>query len=169
MCVHDGNDGNCGTTAPPGTTPTPGTTTPTTQTPATTGPPPAATTTAGPPHGHLGIHEGTVFAHGHGPHVIAGTVDSDPSGLREVAVRLTRQVAHGRCEAYNAKRRKFAAASCGITHAPAFSVGHAYTFSYLLPSKLAPGRYTLQVSAVDVAGKQDGPAPGRNRIVFRVR
>jgi hypothetical protein len=169
VCVHDGNDGNCGTTAPPGTTPTPNPTgaTTQTQTPATTGP--AATTTTGPPHGHLAIREGTVFAHGHGPNLIVGTIDPDSTGLRTVALRLTRQVAHGHCEAFNAKRRKFTAASCGLQHAPAFSIGHAYAFSYLLPSKLGPGRYTLQVSAVDVAGKQDGPAPGRNRIVFRVR
>jgi hypothetical protein len=166
VCVHDGNDGNCGTPAPPGTPP-PSTAT-ATQTPATTGPP-SPTVTNGPPHGHLAIHEDMVFAHGHGPHLIVGTVDSDPTGLRTVALRLFRQVAHGRCEAFNAKRRKFTAASCGIQHAPSFSIGHAYTFSYLLPGPLGPGRYTLQVSAVDGAGKQDGPAPGRNRIVFRVR
>lgn len=162
VCVHDGNDGNCGTTAPPGAT---------TTTTTTTGPPPPAAASGPdrtPPHGHLAIHEGMRFAHGQGPHLIVGTVDAEPSGLRQVAVRLTRLVAHGRCEAYDAKRRRFVHAGCGLTHARSFSVGHAYDFSYLLPGVLGPGRYTLQVSAVDNAGNQDGPAPGRNRIVFRV-
>jgi hypothetical protein len=167
ICVHDGNDGNCGTTAPPGGTPTTTSTTPTTTTGGS--PSPSATTTNGPPHGHLAIHEGAVFAHGHGPHLILGTIEPDPTGLRTVALRLFRQVSTGRCEAFNAKRRKFTAGSCGILHAPSFAIGRSYAFSYLLPSALGPGRYTLQVSAIDGAGKQDGPAPGRNRIVFRVR
>lgn len=166
VCVHDGDDGNCGTPAPPAATSTTTTTSGTTN--VTPVPAAASGPDKSPPHGHLAIKEGMRFARGHGPHLIAGTVDSDPSGLRQVAVRLTRLVGRDRCEAYNAKRRKFVHASCGIAHAPSFSVGHAFTFAYLLPGLLGPGRYTVQVSAVDTAGNQDGPAPGRNRIVFRV-
>ncbi len=172
VCVHDGNDGNCGTTAPPGTTPTP----PPATTPAAT-PPPCVhrgddglcgTADRTPPTGHLAVAENTRFAHGHGPRTIAGHVDPDPSGLRDVRLRLTRVVSHGRCEAFAATRRRWVSAHCGIAYAPFFSIGRGGTFSYLMPARLARGRYTVDVAATDGAGNRDAPAPGRNRIVFRV-
>ena len=173
VCVHDGNDGSCGTTAPPGTppppTPPPG--------PTTAPPPPCVhqgddgrcgTVDRTPPVGRLTIAENTRFAHGRGPRTIAGHVEPDPSGLRDVRLRLTRVVSHGRCEAFNATRRKWLAARCGVAAAPLFSIGRTPTFSYLMPARLARGRYTVDVVATDGAGNQDPPAPGRNRIVFRV-
>jgi hypothetical protein len=168
ICVHDGNDGNCGTPAPPGTTPPPGTSSP---------PAPClhhgddglcGTTDRTPPRGHLTIAEGTRFRHGHGPRTLTGRIESDPSGLRDVVLRITRIVTRGRCEAYNASRRKFARTGCGIARAPSFSVGRGLAFSYLLPAALSRGRYTVEVEATDGAGNHDAPAPARNRIVFRV-
>jgi hypothetical protein len=170
VCVHDGNDGNCGTPAPPGTTPPAGT---------SAAPPAASCQHAGDdglcgtpdrkaPTGHLTIVQGTRFPHGHGPRTITGRIDPDPSGIRRVLLRLTRVVAHGRCESYSAARRRFATAKCDVARAPAFPVGVAWTFSYLLPSALSRGRYTVNVEATDAAGNTDGPASGRNRVVFRV-
>jgi hypothetical protein len=171
VCVHDGNDGNCGTPAPPGTTPPPG---------GTSAPPPGVacqhngddglcgTVDRKAPTGHLAIVQGTRFARGRGPRAIDGRIDSDPSGIRRVLMRLTRVVAHGRCESYSAARRRFVTAKCDVAKAPAFPVGIAPTFSYLLPSALGRGRYTVNVEATDAAGNTDGPAPGRNRVVFRV-
>ncbi|MGI8801885.1 MAG: hypothetical protein ACR2KV_06890 [Solirubrobacteraceae bacterium] len=169
ICVHDGDDGNCGTAAAPGST----TTTPTTSTP-----PPTCTTNGRDgrcgttdqtaPRGRLSIAEGTHYRHGHGPRVLTGRVDTDPSGLRDVLMRVTRVVTHRRCESYSAARRRFAKATCGVTHAAAFSIGNAPTFSYLMPAALSKGRYTVEVEAVDGAGNHDAASPGRNEIVFRV-
>jgi hypothetical protein len=42
-------------------------------------------------------------------------------------------------------------------------------WSYLLPERLAPGRYALEAIAVDRAGNRDRLERGRNKVVFRVR
>jgi hypothetical protein len=160
ICVHDGNDGNCGTTPAPGTPP------PTT--PSAPSPPATPAPDKTPPRGHFAIAEGTRIGHGKGPRTLVGHVDPDPSGIRDVLLRVTRVVTHGRCEAYSAVRRRFSTARCGVASAPSFSVGSKPTFSYLLPSRLAKGRYTVDVEAIDGAGNHDAPAPARNRIVFRV-
>ncbi len=167
VCVHDGNDGTCGTAAPAGTTPSP--------TPSTSAPCVhhgddglCGTIDRTPPRGHLSIAEGTRFSHGHGPRTIVGHVDADASGLRDVLLRLTRVVTHRRCDAYSATHRKWAKSACGVSHAPSFSVGRSASFAYLLPQALARGRYTVDVEAIDAAGNHDAPAPARNQIVFRV-
>ncbi len=43
------------------------------------------------------------------------------------------------------------------------------SFSYLLPSALAPGRYVLDIQATDAAGNSTTLARGTSRIVFYVR
>ena len=50
-----------------------------------------------------------------------------------------------------------------------FKVSTAPSFSYLLPSTLAPGRYVLDIQATDVAGNRTTLARGTSRIVFYVR
>ncbi len=183
ICVHDGNDGHCGTPAPPGTTPPRGTTTttPTATTPAT-GTTPVACVHAGDdgrcgtadrtaPRGLISIAEGAYFARGHGPRLITGRVDPDPSGVPKVLMRLVRVVphGHGRCEAFNGQRRRFVTARCAVTSAPAFAAGTGASATYLFPARLTTGRYTVAMEAIDGVGNHDAPAPGRNEIVFRVR
>jgi hypothetical protein len=180
ICVHNGDDGNCGTPAPPGTTPPPAT--PTTTTTTTTPTTPTACVHAGedglcgtadktPPRGLLSIAEGALFTHGRGPRLITGRVNPDPSGVPKVLMRLVRVVPHGRgrCEAFDGQRRRFVTAKCAVARAKSFTAGSGAIFTYLLPTRLTTGRYTVAMEAIDGAGNRDAPAPGRNEIVFRVR
>ncbi len=181
ICVHNGNDGNCGTPAPPGTT-LPGTTTTTPTTTPPAGPLAPACVHKGDdgrcgtadrtaPRGVLSIAEGAQFARGHGPRLITGRVDPDPSGVPKVLMRLVRVVprGHGACQAFDGKRRRFVTAKCAVASAPSFTAGSGSIFTYLLPARLTTGRYTVVMEAVDGAGNHDVPAPGRNEIVFRVK
>jgi hypothetical protein len=181
ICVHDGNDGNCGTSAPAGTSPPPSTTTTTTPSTTTTTPAEACVHTGDDgrcgtpdktsPRGLLSIAEGTYFAHGKGPRVITGRVNADPSGVPKVLLRLLRVVpqGHGRCQAFDGKARRFVSAKCSAAGAPSFVAGSGSIFAYLLPARLATGRYTAVMEAIDGAGNHDARAPGRNEIIFRVR
>jgi hypothetical protein len=167
VCVHNGNDGTCGTPAPSSST------TPTGTLP-TAGPVPAPSTTTGlplasPATGRLrGIAYGHRFVHGHGPRALRGTVSSDASGIAAVRLRLSRRTIYV-CQGFDARQERFMATRCGAQHAPWFTVGTGTRFSYLLRHRLGPGRYVLDLEVIDRAGhRDDQPVPGRNRIVFSV-
>ena len=167
VCVHNGNDGTCGTSAPSS-----GSSTSTT---------PAASTqplSPGPGGGGLpgalaegqlhGIRYGQQFARRHAPRVLRGTVTPDPTGVTDIRLRLSRRTIY-RCQGYDAQLERFRSTRCGVAHAPWFSVGPGTSFSYLLPHRLRPGRYVLDVEVIDGAGHRDEqPVLGRNRIVFAV-
>jgi hypothetical protein len=139
-CVHNGNDGRCGT----------------------------ADTT--PAFGQIkGVGEQQRFARASAPRALSGLVDADPSGLKDVSLRLTRND-RGHCSRYDAKRERFVALKrCGAGGGTYFSVGDRADWSYLLPSKLARGRYVLDLRTTDKAGNVDKTLQrGRNRIVFFV-
>jgi hypothetical protein len=113
-----------------------------------------------------GIRDGSTIARRKAPRIVRGTVGPDPAGLRAVRLSLQRKVA-GRCWAYSVNRERFLRRRCG-GH-PAFRIGDDASWSYLLPRRLAAGRYDLRVIAVDEAGNRDRVRRGRNRVVFRVR
>ncbi len=180
VCVHNANDGNCGTTkgAPGagGTPPAGGAGTPTPGAPGATTP--AGCVTNGSdgrcgtldrtaPVGRLQIPEGRHYAHGRGPRTLDGTVAADPSGLRTIRLRLTR-LEHGRCQVFSPKKAALVDGTCKIDRAPWFAVGPPSPFSYLLKQRLPAGRYVLDVEATDNAGNVDRQVAGRSRIVFRV-
>ena len=50
----------------------------------------------------------------------------------------------------------------------AFKISSGASFSYLLPSALAPGRYVLDVTGSDAAGNTIALARGTSRVVFYV-
>lgn len=159
VCVSDGADGYCGTTAAPGTAPPP---------PEQAGSAPARVTAPdrSAPEGRItGIREQQRFSRRHAPRKLAGSV-SDPSGIHQVKLSLTRQVGR-RCWVFSGKRERFRRSRCG--HHPRFAVGDRGEVSYLLPKRLAKGRYVLDFLAVDRAFNRDTPARGRNRVVFYVR
>jgi hypothetical protein len=166
VCVHNGNDGNCGTTAP---SPSSGTQTLAASTPvavATLVPAPAPYT--GPyavVAEAVGVLDGHVYRRGHAPRVLGGRVSSQ-SAIESVSIRLRRSF-HGRCQAYSGRTERFFAAPCG--QAWYFKVGSGATFSYLLPATLAPGRYVYDILATDAAGNRVAPARGSSRVVFYVR
>jgi hypothetical protein len=154
VCVHNGNDGNCGTTTPSGTTITPA---------------PATTTTYNGPFAVVAkatnVVEGHVYTPAKAPRVLSGTVASHVQ-VSSVEMRLRRSY-RGRCYAYNGNSERFARTRCG--NGSFFKVSSAPSFSYLLPGALAPGRYVLDLEATDAAGHRSALARGTSRIVFYVR
>jgi uncharacterized low-complexity protein len=161
-CATTGADGLCGTTSAPA----PGT-------PAA----PACITTGDdgrcgtrdrrPPVTRIrGIAEQAVFPRARAPRRLAGTVEADPSGVRMVKLRLTRRHA-GRCSAFSKTRERFRPVRCGTGWS--FRIGESASWSYLLPERLGPGRYVLDVVAIDGAYNRDVLARGRSRVVFTVR
>jgi hypothetical protein len=155
VCVHNGNDGTCGTTSPSG---------------ASSAAPGAGAAAAykGPfavvAHA-TGVQEGHVYPRGRGPKVLSGTVATH-AAISSVALELRRSY-RGRCFAYDGVAERFKRARCG--EGSFFAVGSAPSFSYLLPAALAPGRYVLDVQATDAAGNRTSLARGTSRIVFYVR
>jgi hypothetical protein len=162
VCAHTGNDGTCGTTAPPASST------------------PASSATGGgvvaesPPYTGLyavvadiaGIHEGHVYAPGKGPRTLAGTVSAH-APVTSISLRL-RRTYRGRCWAYNGSRERFQHLRCG--RGSFFRVASGGdSFSYLLPSRLPPGRYVLDIAATDSAGSHAPLDRGSSRIVFYVQ
>jgi hypothetical protein len=158
VCAHEGNDGTCGTTAPAG---------PSLQTPSSSATVPApysgpyavvATVT--------GIHEGHVYPRGEGPRVLVGTVSAHAS-VTGISLRL-RRAYHGRCWAYSGSRESLERVRCGRGSFFQIASG-GDSFSYLLPSRLPPGRYVLDIQASDTAGSRTALDRGSSRIVFYVK
>jgi hypothetical protein len=154
VCVHDGNDGTCGTTSPSGV--------------ITAGPGIAVEPYKGPyavVAQATGVQDGHFYPRGRGPKVLTGTIATHTS-VRSVGLKLRRSY-RGRCFAYDGASERFKRAHCG--EGSFFTVGSAPSFSYLLPAALAPGRYVLDVQASDAAGNRTSLARGTSRIVFYVR
>jgi hypothetical protein len=158
VCVTSGADGQCGS------------------------PPPCATDgrdgrcgtrdLEAPQASILDLHDGQVFAKGNGPRTLRGQVGhgaGDPSGVLMVKLRLTRND-HGRCSYFSGRSERFIGTRCGAKHGFWFRLGDRPDWSYLLPSRLARGRYVLDVNAIDKAGNRDDlRRRGGNRVVFTVR
>jgi hypothetical protein len=166
VCVHNGNDGNCGTQAQPGSA-------------TSTSGGAAGGSTAGGVAGSTshytgpyalvaaatGVIDGHVYRRGHAPRVLSGRVIAH-SAVSSVSLALRRQY-RSRCSAYDGVTERFRSARCG--HARFFKVSANGLFSYLLPEALGPGRYVLDVQARDVAGNRTTLARGTSRLVFYVR
>jgi hypothetical protein len=117
----------------------------------------------------LSITEGQRFGKGKGPRGLRGTVTADPSGIAAVRLRLTR-TDHGRCQTFDGRRERMVALSrCGAKRGKWFSAGDREQWSYLLPARLGPGRYVLDVRVADRAGNVDTLLQRtRTRVVFTV-
>ncbi|MBA3809496.1 MAG: hypothetical protein H0X28_14060 [Solirubrobacterales bacterium] len=156
VCVHAGNDGNCGTTAPGASA---GSTTSTVAPTAVYKGPFAVVAKA------AGILDGHVYSSHGGPRVLAGSVLAHGS-VSSVTLELRRQH-RGRCSTYDGTTERFVAARCGTGRS--FRVANGSAFSYLLPSALPAGRYVLDIRAADTIGNTTALARGTSRIVFYVR
>jgi hypothetical protein len=152
VCVHNGNDGTCGTVPSSGVVPPPSSGSPTTADLATVS----------------GVKNGHVYRRRFAPRVLGGIVEVPAGGtLRDVRIRLERRY-QGRCFDFSGTREAFRRARrCGT--ASFFSVGDSQSFTYLLPSRLAVGRYVYDVEALDNLGKTSKLVPGVSHVVFRVR
>jgi hypothetical protein len=158
VCVHNGNDGNCGAaaSAAPGSSGVLGSTT--TSAAAYKGPYAIVATAAG-------VLDSHVYPLARAPRLLRGTAVAHTQ-IASVSLRLRRKL-HGRCFAYNGITERFARTRCG--GGSFFKVASTPSFSYLLPGALARGRYVLDIEATDVAGNRTSLARGSSRLVFYVR
>jgi hypothetical protein len=181
ICVHNGNDGNCGTPKsgggsqpPPVTPPAPPNTgglvscAAASLAGASSGCPGFAMTDTTAPVARLQIPEGRHYGHGKGPRELNGSVGADPSGIKSIRLRLTRRN-NGVCQVFSPGKANLVDGPCAIADAQWFTVGPPSPFSYLLKKRLPAGRYVLDVQATDGAGNvARTQVPGRSEIVFRV-
>jgi hypothetical protein len=161
ICVHEGNDGTCGTTRPPSPSPI-------MQMPA-----PASSVIQPKPYtgpyavvaDETGLIDGHVYSRKHAPRVLAGNVIAHVT-VTSISIRL-RRTYKGRCWAYNGVSERLEKVRC--RQGSFFDVGSGgSSFSYLLPSKLPPGRYVFDMKATDGAGNRTALDRGTSRIVFYV-
>ena len=104
------------------------------------------------------------------PRLLRGGV-SEAGGVRTVKLRLNRVTPGGRCFAFSGKRERFVRRpACGASRGWWFSIGDKADWEYQLPAKLGPGRYVLDVNAIDQSyNRDDQRRRGENRAVFTVR
>ncbi len=121
---------------------------------------------AGPRVHVAGIREHQVFRLG--PRQLRGTVGPDAAGLIDVSLGLLRHAPGGRCSYYDGQRAAWRGIACAA-RPPRFSIGAAANWSYLLPGRLAAGRYRLLVIARDGDGRQTRLQPGASALDFTVK
>jgi hypothetical protein len=158
ICVHNGNDGTCGTNGPAGSSAASSTN--------------VGTSVGSPYKGAyalvpklVGLTEGRTYRRGHAPRLLSGSVLGHAI-VTSVSLALRREY-RGRCFAYDAVTARFVRARCGVEKP--FKVSSTSQFSYLLPEALPPGRYVLDIEATDAAGNRTTAARGTSRIVFHVK
>ena len=158
ICVHNGNDGNCGTTLASSS----GSTTSTTTTPG------APQTIVSYVAKVTGVKNAHVYSRRSAPRLLAGVVEVPSGGtLRQVRIGLQRRY-RGRCFDFSGSRESFVRVKkCGT--ADFFSVGSSESFSYLLPARLPRGQYVYDIEAVNSAGQATKLVSGVSRVVFKVK
>jgi hypothetical protein len=153
ICVHSGSDGTCGTKGPPSVT-------------SSSAPPsPPYTGPYAVVAKAIGVIDNHVYSRKDAPKVLAGTALAHTT-VASVSLELRRSY-KGRCYDFDGLSTRFVKAYCG--QGSFFKVSTTPSFSYLLPSALAPGRYVLDIEATDAAGNHTTLARGSSRVVFYVR
>ena len=194
VCVSEGNDGFCGSTKvlPPPEIPY--------------DPSPCATNghdgfcgtidTSGPITHISNIADKKVFKARKGPGLVKGTIETDPNGVKDVQLRLTRVVSVRvkvqpkrkkgsrkkpkaryktvrRCSAWSdATALLVTMKKCGTKYAKWWTADLndlRNEFDYSFALTLPRGTYTLEVLAADEDGHKDATAPGRNVLTFTVK
>ncbi|MHB8235283.1 MAG: hypothetical protein ACYDHT_11585 [Solirubrobacteraceae bacterium] len=158
VCVHKGNDGNCGSVA--------------STTPSSSGVLGSTTTSAAAYKGPYavvatatGVVDSHVYTPATAPRLLHGTAVAH-TRIASVSLRLRRSY-HHHCWAYNGISERFVRTRCG--GGSFFKVASTPSFSYLLPGALKRGRYVLDIEATDAAGNRTSLARGSSRLVFYVR
>jgi hypothetical protein len=160
VCVHNGNDGTCGTTvtevACPASSGGCG--------PVKTISPPAPLPDVARAHG---VVNGRAYSRHNAPRVLAGSVEVTPNNtLHQVRIALERRV-HGRCYAFSGSRGAFVRGGCHKLLF--FEVGDTESFTYLLPARLPRGSYVYDVEAVNDAGGITALTKGLSSVAFSVK
>jgi hypothetical protein len=167
VCVHNGNDGNCGTHVPTSS--------------ATQGVAGNSQTLPPPYKGPYaivarptGVLDGHVYLRRNAPRVLAGLATAH-AAVSSVSIELWREY-KGRCYSYDGTRERFIPAGCArdsFFRIPAtssfFKVSSTSSFSYLLPFALGRGEYVLDIQAADAVGNLTTLARGTSRVRFYVR
>jgi hypothetical protein len=154
ICVHEGNDGTCGTTVP-----------------SVSATPKSLPQIVGPPLADVAMVGGVTNDHHYsrrkGPRILEGLVQVPAGGsLREVRISLQRRQGK-RCQVFSGARAAFVHARCGARRF--FAVGGAESFTYLLPAALPTGRYVYDIEAVNDAGSATKLVTGVSHVVFYVK
>jgi hypothetical protein len=111
-----------------------------------------------------GIRDGRRYRRG--PRLLSGMA-SDDVGVTQVKLSLRRHVRGRPCRWWSSTSDRFAGRGCAKK--VFFSIGARASWSYLLPHRLGPGRYVLDVKAFDRARNRDERfVRGMNRVVFYV-
>jgi hypothetical protein len=177
VCVHRGNDGTCGTSlSGPGGPGTgggsgtgPGTGNGGGSSRTGTGSSPGSQVLSSAPDALVvklsSVRNGVTYSLAKAPRLLAGRILAH-TAVTAVTLEL-RRTYRGRCYYYQAVRARFVGARCGKGRP--FGVSSGASFSYLLPRRLGPGRYVLEVSALEGAGARATPALGSSRLIFHVR
>ena len=101
-----------------------------------------------------------------GPRLLRGTA-SDDVGVTQVKLALRRHATGQKCRWWSSSRERFAGNGCA--RKVFFHIDPDTHWSYLLPRRLEPGRYVLDVKAFDGARNRDEHfVRGTNRVVFYV-
>ncbi|HEV7937674.1 MAG TPA: Ig-like domain-containing protein [Solirubrobacteraceae bacterium] len=164
VCVHNGNEGACGTTPVLyACADSAGASLPYCGGPLVISPPPPVAEIAVAE----GVKSGHVYSHRHAPRLLSGVVKIPAGGtLKQVRISLQRR--NGKhCTVFSGTKEAFVRARCGATRF--FSVGAAESFSYLLPSSLPPGHYVYDVEAINDSGNATKLVPGVSHVVFYVK
>ncbi len=161
ICVHNGDDGTCGTTivaCPVDTSGCEGG-----HVEKVLPPPPPL-----PEVAHAGgVVNGHVYPKHGAPRILTGSVEVPANNtLRQVRIALERRV-HGHCFAFSGRRGTFVRGGCHKLRF--FDVANTTSFSYLLPTRLPEGRYVYDIEAVSDSGDITKLANGLSSVVFSVK
>jgi hypothetical protein len=175
VCVHNGNEGACGTTPIFYACATPSVAVPpcyacataSVAVPACGG----ALVVAPLPGADIatikGVKNGHRYSRRKGPRILQGVVQVPAGGtLKQVRISLQRHDGK-RCSVFNGVKESFVRAHCDTTRF--FSVGEAESFSYLLPASLPAGRYVYDIEALNDSGNLTKLVPGISHVVFYVK
>jgi hypothetical protein len=137
VCVHEGNDGTCGTSVAKGVEV----------------PPPGSTGVVPISHPKLtvastGIRRGRKYSRRHAPRLLAGKVAATVPVTVSISLRRTW---HKRCWSFSGSLERFVKVRCGRAGSFFEIQTHGGSFSYLLPHKLPAGRYVYEIEATDSA------------------
>lgn len=102
-----------------------------------------------------------------GPRLLRGTARDEGSGVREVKLSIRRHSRGKGCQWWSGRRDRFVGRNCRKTFF--FAIGDDANWSYLLPRRLGPGRYVVDVKVFDARRNRNTRfIPGENRAVFEV-
>ena len=159
ICVHNGDDGTCGTSAPTGTGAVAGGSAQSPTPPKRRQPLVRALVRV------LGIRMAQRFSVAGAPQLLKGVVTVGSKGLGSVSLRLWRHYRRG-CWYYSGRSERLVRSVCGKREL--FSIGNSASWSYLLPFRLPPGHYRLDVLARDRKGHPSKLMPRLSRLSFYV-